>query len=193
MTNERARHTAPAREAESLRPVLDLLVGDMSPRPVDPATLPWDRPVFVLRSANMERMRAFLHEVLARTPTPDLHIMSHARDEETLRALSPCPFTFYPYPTPGRYRSQDVPPAVLDRLRAVDFGIVGCLDTGLSADLLDAVDGVLAAIRPGGGISFGPAGACLRLPERQARKRAEAAFFPLIEWYHGTLSSEEAV
>jgi hypothetical protein len=113
--------------------------------------------------------------------------MSHARDEKTLREMAPCDFTFHAYPTPGRYRLDEVPSATLDRLRAVDFGILFFLDTGSFADLLDEVDRVLGAIRPIGIISFGNDGTCARLPERQVRKRAESAFFRLVEWYQGTL------
>ena len=46
-------------EARSLRTVLDLLLQDIPLRPVDPATLPWDRPILILRSANMGRLRPF--------------------------------------------------------------------------------------------------------------------------------------
>jgi len=178
--------------AQSLRTVLDLLLQDIPLQPVDPATLPWDQPIFILRSANMGRMRALIDEILVHTPTPLLHIMSHARDEKALRELVPCEFMFHAYPTPGRYRLEDVPSATLDRLRAVDFGILFFLDTGSFADLLDEVDRVLGAICPMGIISFGNDGTCGRLPERQVRKRAESAFFRLVEWYHGLLNPVEA-
>lgn len=173
--------------AQSLRTVLDLLLQDIPPKPVNPATLPWDRPIFILRSANMGRLRVLLDEILTHTATPQLHILSHARDEQTLREMAPCEFTFHAYPTPGRYRLEQIHPATLDRLRAVGFGILFFLDTGPFADLLDEVDRVLGAIRPIGIISFGNDGRCARLPERHIRKRAESAFFALIEWYHSTL------
>lgn len=173
---------------ESVRTVLDLLVQDIPLRPVDPATLPWDRPIFILRSANMGRMRALLDEILVHTAVPELHIMSHARDEQALRDLAPCDFTFHAYPTPGRYRLEEIPAATLGRLRTVNFGILFLLDTGSFADLLDEVDRVLGAIRPIGIISFGNDGRCGRLPERRVRKHAESAFFRLVEWYQGTLN-----
>jgi hypothetical protein len=179
-------------DAASLRTVLDLLLQDIPLRPVDSATLPWDQPIFILRSANMGRLRALLDEILVHTPTPDLHIMSHARDEKMVRELAPRDFTFHAYSAPGRYRLEEVSSATLDRLREVDFGILFFLDTGPFADLLDEVDRVLGAIRPVGIISFGNDGTCGRLPERQVRKRAESAFFRLVEWYHGMLNPVEA-
>jgi hypothetical protein len=178
---------ASGQSGRDLKTVLDMLLRDMTIEPVDPVTLPWDRPIFILRSARMERLRELVDQIVVHAPAPELHIMSHARDEQALGNLVPCDFTFHPYPTPGRYRLEEMPPAMLDRLRAVDFGILFCLDTGLSADLFDAVDRVLSAIRPAGGISFGVGGTYARLPEHHARKRAETAFFRLIEWCQGTV------
>ena len=40
---------------ESLRVVFDLLLQDMAAEPVDPLTLPWERPLFLLRAAPLEQ------------------------------------------------------------------------------------------------------------------------------------------
>jgi len=178
--------------ARSLRTVLDLLLQDIPLQPIDPATLAWDRPIFILRSANMGRLRALLDEILVRTPAPHLHIMSHARDERALREMAPCDFTFHAYPTPGRYRLEDVPPTTIERLHAVDFGVLCYLDTGPFADLLDEVERVLGAIRPLALTCFGNDGTFARLPERRLRRRAESAFFRLVEWYQGAADAVEA-
>jgi hypothetical protein len=181
-----------SQSGKSLKIVLDMLLQDMTLNPVDPATLPWDRPIFILRSANMGRMRALIDQVIVRAVAPQLHIMSHARDEQALRELVPCHFTFHGYPTPGRYRLEEISPSTLDRLRAVDFGVLFCLDPGLSAELLDEVDRVLVAIGPTSGISFGSDGQYSRLPERRGRQRAECAFYGLIEWYQSTVDPVSA-
>ena len=108
--------------------------------------------------------------------------MSHARDEAAIGEMAPCDFTFHAYPTPGRYRLEEVPAATLDRLRSLNFGIVCFLDTGEHADLLDEVDRLLGAILPDATICFGNDGTFGRLPARPVRKRAESAFFRLVEW-----------
>ena len=96
-----------------LRAVLDMLLQDMALEPVDPATLPWHEPMFVLRGAPMDHMEAFFRLVVAHCSAPALHVMSHARDRDVLRAMAPCEFTFHAYPTPGRYCLEEVPSAML--------------------------------------------------------------------------------
>ena len=183
MPEEMARTMGPGTEpASSLRVVLDLLLQDMH-RPVDPVTLPWDRPIFVLRSANMGRMQALLDEIVLRCPAPALHIMSHARDEDALRQAAPCAFTFHAYPTAGRYRLEDVPAAVLDRVRAVPFGILFFLDTGPYDDLFNEVERLLGAISSIDITRFCNNGTYAGSSHRRLRQRAESAFLRLIEWY----------
>ena len=169
--------------ARSLRSVLDMLLQDMAFQQVDPATLAWDEPIFVVRSANMERMRAFLHEVVAHNPAPVLHIMSHVRDESAIRALAPCDFTFHAYPTPGPYRLEDVPAATLERLQSVGIGNLFLLDSATSGDLLEEVERLLAAIAERRMVSFRSDGTYARTPDWRQRGLAKSAFFRLIEWY----------
>ncbi|MEP7305688.1 MAG: hypothetical protein ABJA98_09235 [Acidobacteriota bacterium] len=178
--------------AISLRAVLDLLLQDMH-KAVDPATLSWDRPIFVLRSANMGRLQALLEEIVLRCPAPALHVMSHARDEEALRQAAPCALTFHAYPTAGRYRLEDVPVAVLDRLRAVPFGILFYLDTGPYDDLFNEVERLLGAISSIDITRFCNDDTYAGSSHRRLRQRAEAAFLGLIEWYRpmpGTEASD---
>jgi hypothetical protein len=176
--------------AQSLRTTLDLLLWDMAPKPVNPATVQWDQPIFVLRSANMGRMQALLDDIVAHGPTPQLHIMSHARDEQTLRDMAPCDFTFHAYPTPGRYRLEEVPAAGLERLRAVEFKTLFFLDTGIFSDLFDEVERLLAAVAETGIISFNNDGTYTRPPQRRLHQQAESAFLRLIEWYQFKLDPE---
>ena len=174
---------APRDEARSLRSVLDLLLYDMAVDPIDPATVPWDRPILVLRSANMDRMRAFLEQLVARCPTPALHIMSHARDEETIRAMAPCAFTFHAYPTPGRYRLAEVPAPMLDRLRSTDFGVLFFLDSETSSAFAAEVERLLSAIVENRMVSVREDGTWARAFDWRLRRRAEPAFLRLVEWY----------
>src|SRR5579864_4390452 len=101
----------PSEFAKGVRTVLSHLFEDMTISAVDVESLAWDRPIFILRSAHWDRLRAFLSVVLAHRPSPPLHIMSHAQDEAALSALVGGDFTFYPYPMPGRYRLEHIPPA----------------------------------------------------------------------------------
>jgi len=167
--------------------VLDLLLQDFHLDQVDAAALPWDRPIFVLRSANMTRMQAFLRQVVKHTPAPTLHIMSHARDEDAIRAMRTCAFTFHPYPTPGPYRLDGVPAETLALLRATDFGTVFFLDPGPADDELDDVVGLLAAIAENRTVSFSIEGTFAGTANWRQRKRAHAAFLRLVEWYHRRL------
>jgi hypothetical protein len=169
--------------ARRLRFVLDRLVQDLPLMSVDPATLPWDRPILVLRSATMERLQALLEEIIVRCPMPALHIMSHARDEDAIRSMAPCGFTFHAYPATGPYRLEGVPAAMLDDLRAVGFGTVFGLDAGTWGDRLEEVDRVLAAIREPGMVSFRGDGTYARAADWRQRRRAESAFLRLLEWY----------
>ena len=170
--------------ARSLRTTLDLLLLDMAPKAVSPATVRWDRPIFILRSANMGRMQALLDDIVTHCRTPRLHIMSHARDERTLREMAPCDFTFHAYPTPGRYRLEEIPAPALERLRAVEFKTLFFLDTGVFNDLFDEVERLLAAVAETGMISFDNDGRYTRPPHRRLHQHAESAFLRLIEWYH---------
>lgn len=182
--------TPPSHAARCLRLVLDRLVQDLPLMPVDPATLPWDRPILVLRSANMTRLRAFLDEIVIRCPTPALHVMSHARDEGAIRDMAPCDFTFHAYPTPGQYRLEDVPATMLDRLRTAGFGTVFCLDAGTWGDRLENVDRLLAAILEPGMVSFRGDGTYARAADWRQRRRAESAFLRLLAWYQLKLDPE---
>lgn len=170
--------------AQSLRNVIDMLLQDMVPETVDPASLTWDRPILVLRSANMARLRAFLDELIVLCPKPTLHIMSHARDEQTIRDMAPCEITYHAYPTPGPYRLAEVPSAMLERLRSTDFGTVFFLDADLGGDSLEEAERLLAAIQPSRTVSVRGDGTYARMQDWGQRRLARAAFLRLIEWYH---------
>lgn len=173
----------PSHAVRSLRVVLDRLVQDLPLTSVDPATLPWDRPILVLRSATMTRLQALFDEIIVHCSTPALHVMSHARDERAIRDMAPCPVTFHAYPVQGPYRLEDVSAAMLDSLRAVGFGTVFSLDAGTWGDRLQEVDRLLAAIRESGMVSFRRDGTYARATDWRQRRRAESAFLRLLEWY----------
>jgi hypothetical protein len=159
------------------------LVQDLPLLPLDPATLPWDRPIFVLRSANMTRLRAFLDQLIVHCPTPVLHVMSHASDEDAIRAMAPCEFTFHAYPARGQYRLDAIPAAMLDGLRAAGFGTVLYLDAGTWGERLGEAERLLAAILESGMVSFHGDGTYARAVDWRRRRRAEAALLRLLEWY----------
>jgi hypothetical protein len=167
---------------ESLRVVFDLLLQDMAMEPVDPATLPWDQPILLLRAAPLDHLKDFFARLPTYSPTPDLHILSHARDRDALREMAPCDFTFHAYPTPGRYCLEEVPAAMLARLRATGFGALLVLDTGDSATLFDEVERLLAAIDGQQMIAVQKNGLFLRSAEWRQRRRAQAAFLRLVAW-----------
>jgi hypothetical protein len=174
----------PSEAAQSLRTVFDMLLQDKALHPLDPATLPWQAPILVLRSAPIERLQAFFHELVAYCRAPILHVMSHARDEDAIRAVAPCDLMFHTYPGPGRYRLEDVPAEMLSGLRAVGFGTVFFLDAGTSGDLLVDVERLAAAIAENRTVSFRGNGTYAWTPDWRQRTLAEAAFLRLVEWYH---------
>jgi hypothetical protein len=139
--------------------------------------------VLVLRSAPMGQMRAFLEHVVVHCSSPTLHVMSHARDEATIRAMAPCDITFHAYPTPGRYRVEDVPAAMLDQLRSIDFGTLFYLDTDISADLFAKIEKLFAAILENRMVGYRSNGTYVTSTNWRQRRRAEAAFLRLIAWY----------
>jgi hypothetical protein len=175
---------APSEAARSLRTVLDMLLQDRASTPVDPATLPWNEPILVVRSAPIDRLSALLDEVITRCPSPTLHVLSHARDEDAIRAVAPCGFTFHAYPTPGRYRLEGLGEETLERLRTIGFGTIFFLDTGMAGDLLGEVERLVAGIRDRHAVSFRADGTYARAADWQQRSLADAAFLRLIEWYH---------
>jgi len=178
---------SPSDAARGLRVVFDLLLQDLPLTPVEPDALRWDRPILVLRSADMKKMRAFLVRLSTHCPSPDLHVISHARDEDAIRAMAPCDITFHGYPTLGRYTLEGMPAGMLAALRAVDFGTAFFLDTGPATDLFDEVERLLLAIVGERPVSALADGTFARVPERDLRKRAEATFFSLSEWYQAKL------
>jgi hypothetical protein len=177
--------------AQGLRVVLDLLLQDMALEPVEPAVLPWREPILVLRSADMERFRAVLRQIVTYCPAPLLHVLSHARDEQTIRdairEIVHCDVTFHGYPTPGRYRLNGVPVAMLERLRSAGFGTLVYLDPGTSADLFGEVEAIFAGIQATGMVSVRVDGTWSRAPDARLRRQAESAFLGLIEWYQRKL------
>jgi hypothetical protein len=174
---------APAGDgARSLRAVFDMLLHDKALQPVDPDTLPWDRPIFVIRSAHMGRMDHFFQQVAARSSRPDLHVLSHARDEDSLRTLAPFPFTFHAWPTPGPYRLENLPAPLLERLQAQRFARLFFLQNS-AGDRLEEVERLLMAIQPGSPVCLLSSGAFAQAADARQRQLAEAAFLRLIEWY----------
>lgn len=173
--------------ASALSTVLALLLQDRRLSQVDVDTLPWDRPIFVLRSAYMERLRSLLRIVLARTPVPPLHIMSHARDEGAIRAMANGALTYYPYPTPGPYRLEEMPSEMLDRLQSVGFGALVFLDAGNAGEGLDDVQRLLAAIGATQMVAYRADGTFAQAQDWRRHRLATAAFYRLIEWYHAKL------
>ena len=174
--------------ALGLRVVLDLLLQDMALEPVDPAALPWHEPILVLRSADMERFRAVLRQIVTYCPAPRLHVLSHARDEQAIRdaihEIVQCDFTFHGYPTPGRYRLEEVPVAMLEQLRSVGFATLVYIDPGTSADLFGEAEAIFAGIQDTSiMVSVRADGTLGRAPDARLRRRAESAFLGLIEWY----------
>jgi hypothetical protein len=175
--------------AQGLRVVLDLLLQDMALEPVDAATLPWDQPILVLRSADMERFSTVLQQIVSHCPAPLLHVLSHARDEEAIRNRAPCDVTFHAYPTPGRYRLDGVPAATLDYLRSVRFGTLLYIDPGTSAELSLEVEALFAAIADRPMVTVREDGTFARAVDARLRRHAETAFLRVIEWYQQKLSN----
>jgi hypothetical protein len=167
--------------AQGLRVGFDIHPPDMALEPVDPATLPWDTPILVLRSAPMPRLQTLLDQILSHRRDPALHIMSHARDKETIREMVPCDFTFHAYPTPGRYRLDGVPAKTLDQLRSVGFGTLLYIDPGTSADFFREVGSLFLAIQEHGMVSVGTDGTFARVTDLRLRKVAESACLHVIE------------
>ena len=130
-----------------------------------------------------------LQQIVAHCPSPRLHVLSHARDEEAIRDRAPCDFIFHSYPAPGRYRLDDLPPATLERLRSVRFGTLLYIDPGTSADLFGEVEALFAAIQDTVMVVEREDGTFGRTLDRRMRTRAEAAFLRLIEWYQLKLDS----
>ncbi len=153
----------------AMRAVLNLLRQDLALARVDPAKLAWDRPVLVLRSGNMGRMRAFFEELAQHPQIPALHVLSHAHDEDAIRAMAPRDITFHAYPVPGRYWLEHVPAAILERLRSEGFGMLAFLDTGAADDLLTEVDRLLTAIAENRMICFCDDGAFAAVVSRHRR------------------------
>ena len=171
---------------QSVRGVLDALLQDMTLDPIEPASLPWDAPILILRSAPMDRLAALLADICQRTPGAVVHVLSHARDGDAVRALSP-EAIFHPYPTPGRYRLEDVPPATLESLRAVGFGVLLFLDPGTSSGLFDEAERLFAAIADRPMISVREDEGFARARDSAQRRRAQAAFLALVDWYQRTV------
>jgi hypothetical protein len=183
-TDPSSNQASPKDLANALRIVLSRLLQDRTTPVVDSESMSWHQPIFVLRSAGMDRLAAFLNVARAHRPMPPLHIMSHARDEPAIRALDSSPFTFYPYPTPGSYRVEEVAADTLARLRAVRFGALVFLDAGNEGARLDEVERLVGAIGETKMVSFRADGTFAGPEVWREYRLATAAFHRLIEWYH---------
>jgi hypothetical protein len=167
--------------------MFDLLRQDLGFARVDPATMPWSRPVLVLRSGNMERMRALFDDLARRPQIPALHVLSHAHDEDAIRAMAPRDITFHAYPTPGRYRLEEVPAAMLERLRSEEYGMLMFLDTGDADDVPTEVQRLLTAIAEDRMVCVRDDGTFAASPDWHHRRLTETAYLRLCEWYHRKL------
>lgn len=183
MVNQETSTLAPADTARGMRSVLDRLLCDMAVDPVAPSTLPLDQPILILRSANMDRMRAFLDQLVAQNPGPTLHILSHARDEDTLRAMVPCAFTFHAYPTPGRYTLEGMPEPMLERLQSAGFGVTFFLDPETSLEFAKEGERLLSAVADNKMVTVRGDNTWARAADWRLRRQAEPAFLKLVEWY----------
>jgi hypothetical protein len=175
----------------ALNTVLVLLLQDRTLSTVEAASLPWDRPVFLLRSAHMERMQHCLDVVRSHAPAVDLHVMSHAHDAPALKAMWQGELSFYPYPTPGRYSLDGVPIEMLERLRSIGFGTLVALDAGQQAEGLDATLEILAAIDESRIACFRADATFGRPADWRQRRLASAAYYRLVEWYHQRLDPDD--
>ena len=180
----------PSEAARGLRVVFDNLLQDMALEPVDPAMLAWDTSILVLRSAPMPQLATLLDQILSHRRDPALHIMSHAHDEDAIREMAPCDFTFHAYPAPGRYRLDGVPDATLDQLRAVGFGMLLYMNPGTSAELFADIEELFRAIQEHSTVSVGTDGTFARVADIRLCKVAESAFLHVIEWYQLKLESK---
>jgi hypothetical protein len=176
----------------SLRDVLDLLLQDIVLTPVDATSLPWDKPVFVVRTAPLDWMPGLFDEIQRHHAASRLHVMSHARDADAIRAMAPGA-TFHPYTAEGRYRLEDVPLAMLHRFRQMDFGTLIFPDPGTSADLCDEIERLFTAIDLQRMVTYTRDGGFARARDWQRRARAHAAFLKLIEWYQSSVEAESSI
>lgn len=181
--------TAPHPLTASLRPVMDVLLQEMALEPRAASSVAWDRPVLVLRSANMTRMQAFA-ELVARVEPADLHVLSHARDEGALRGLLARPFTFQPWQTDGPYTLEAADPRQLDGLSGLRFETVIFLDPGMVGQKLERVEELLLAIGARRMLTFLGDGTLAEPRDWHRRRLAESAFLRLTAWFHCLL--EEA-
>ena len=168
--------------AQSMRAVLDVLLQDMALDPVDPASLPWDTPILILRSASMDRLAALLGDIRTHAPRSTVHVISHERDAGAVRAMAP-DIVFHAYPTPGRYRLDGLPAAALEALRAARFGLLFFLDPGTSGELFDEAERLFAAVADRPMISVREDGSFGCVRHSGDRRRAQAAFLSLVDWY----------
>ena len=170
-----------------VRAVLDILLQDIALQPLPAAALPWDRPVLVLRAAPMDQLERFIEEA-DRHGAAALHILSHARDREAIAAMAPRAI-FHAYPTPGRYKLEEIPAALLHRLRSHGFAAFVFLEPGTSAELFDEAERIFAATGAADMVTFSPGAAFARPGDWGHRRRAQAAFLQLVEWYQSRVAS----
>jgi hypothetical protein len=164
-----------------MRHLLARIANDLRPDPIDPASLDWDGPVLVLRSAHMGRMEALLN-ALPDAPQLRLHVMGHGRDEQVIRQMSRRPVQFHAYPREGPYRLEDLEAPALDALRSIGFLQLIYLDAGTHGAGLEGVCRLLEALDGRRLVSFRADGRfCRVVPAR--RDAARTALDRVLEWY----------
>jgi hypothetical protein len=163
--------------------VFDLLLRDMAfDTVIDPSKVAWDEPVFVLRSNMMGHLQALLRQISAYCPNPDLHIMSHVRDEAAIRSAASGHVTFYPYPTPGRYKLEEVPAVTLGRLRAIKFQKAIVLDGTTVSQGLDEVLRLAESIGAVEMLCYTGGGTLARPASWRRCRHASTALQSLADW-----------
>lgn len=167
----------------TMRLMVTELLRDRAIHPIDAAALAWDQPMLLLRSAHMERLQQFLNVMRTRARGGALHVMSHARDEGAIRAMTGAGTVFHPYHTPGRYSLDKVPAATIEQLRSVGFGTLVLLDAGQDAEGLEGAEQLLTSIDASRVATFRADGTFGRPADWALRHLASEAFYRLNEWY----------
>lgn len=149
---------------------------------VDPQHVPWNAPTLVVRSGSMDRMAAFFQAYTRRAASPKLHILSHARDEPTIRALAPCDFVFHPYSSGSRYRVNGLSVGEVERLRDLEFGFSVFLDNTVSGDRLGEVEDLVIEVSSGLICRFCPDNRFYRSNHWQLHAAATVALAQFVDW-----------
>jgi hypothetical protein len=172
--------------ATAVRTLVAAAWTDLRRDPVTGDRVPWKAPILLLASAPPDRLDAFLDLLVRQNHQPALWLIGRPRDERIAAEKLGVPIHFLEYAAPGPFALAQCS-SLLPMLRAIPFGALVFLDTGLWGDRLEHCSELLQAVATEKVYCFGGDDRLYHLRESADRARSLQLTRGLLDWYNTRL------